>query len=177
VASAERAQLVRVVLDVVIRVDDLVGAPEREAVRRHEHGDSTGFQHSGGLGERAVGVRHVLDRLHRQHRVEAARGEGQVAHVGHDGLAVLAAERPRIQIDADGLARREQVVGVPHAAAEIEHAAVTERRRHQRVGGHVPLPRRVESSRGARDAFAADPRGLLSASQGHASAGSLQHGR
>ena len=79
------------------------------------------LEHPRDLGEDALGVGHVLERLDREHRGELAVGERQVAHVGDDRLAILAFERARLDVDADRLARREQVVAVADAAAEVEH--------------------------------------------------------
>ena len=43
----------------------------------------------------------------------------------------LTRQRARLDIDADGLARREQLVGVAGAAAEVEHPAWAEQGRAQ----------------------------------------------
>ena len=118
------------------------GAPERQPVRRHEHRDAARLEHPGDLGEHALGIRDVLERLHGQHRREAAVRERQRAHVRHHRLAVLAGERLRVEIDADRLARREQVEAVADAAAEVQHAARPELRLGQRVGRDVALPGR-----------------------------------
>ena len=83
----------------------------------------SGSQHPRDLGDDALGIGHVLERLDREHRGELAVGERQLAHVGDDRLALLAGERAGVDVDADGLARREQVVAVADAAAEVEHAA------------------------------------------------------
>ncbi len=61
---------------------------------------------------------------------------------------------------ADRLARREQVVAVADAAAEVEHPPGAELRRGERVGGDVALPGRVEAARGRDDALAGDLHGL-----------------
>ena len=58
---AQRAELIRVQLDVVVGVDDLVRAGEGQAVRGDEHGHTAALQHTRDLGERPLGVGNVLD--------------------------------------------------------------------------------------------------------------------
>ena len=98
----------------------------------------------------------MLERLDGQHRREAAVRERQRPHVRHDGLAVLAGERLRVEIDADRLARREQVEAVADAAAEVQDAARAELRLGQRVGRDMALPGGIEPARGAGDALTGD---------------------
>ena len=98
----------------------------------------------------------MLDRLHREHRGEAAVGERERAHVGDVGLAVLPRERIGIEVDARRSPGGEQVVAVADAAAEIEDAARRQEPGAELVGGHVTLPGRVEAARGGDDALAGD---------------------
>ena len=62
----------------------------------------------------------MLEALHREDRGERAVVEGQLAHVGDDRLALLPAQRPGVDVDADRLPPAEQVVAVADPAAEIE---------------------------------------------------------
>ena len=148
---AQLAQLMRVVLDVVVGVDDLVGPAERQPVRGDEHGHPAGLQDARHLGQHALGIGHVLDRLHREHGREAGIRERQLAHVGGHRLALLALQHRGIQVHADRLARREQPVAVPHPAAEVEHTAGRKQLGAQLVGGHMALPGRPKAALGSRD--------------------------
>ena len=58
---AQAPQLVRVELDVVIRIDDLVGTAEGEPVRRYEDRDTRWLQDPSHLGHRPIRVGHVLE--------------------------------------------------------------------------------------------------------------------
>ena len=125
VRLAERSQLLGVELDVVVGVDDLVGPAEGQPVRgdedrRRPSGSSTrqtSARTRSGSGTCSSDWTESTDG-------ERAVVEGQLAHVGDDGLAVLAVQGPGVEVDADRLARREQVIAVADAAAEIEHPAV-----------------------------------------------------
>ena len=128
-ALAEVPQLTVVELDVVVRVDDLVRAAESEPVGGDEDRLPAGLEHARGLGQHLLGIRHVLERLHREHRCELTVAEGQVAHVRDDRRRSWPANAAAIYVDADGLARREQVVAVTDAAAEVEDAPRAQERR------------------------------------------------
>ena len=54
-------------------------------------------------------------------KLPSANGSARMSAT--DRLAVLPGERCRVEVDADGLARREQVEAVADAAAEVQHAA------------------------------------------------------
>ena len=82
--------------------------------------------------------------------------ERQRPHVRHDRLAVLAGERLRVEIDADRLARREQVEAVADAAAEVQDAARAELRLGQGIGRDMALPGGIEAACGAGDALTGD---------------------
>ena len=107
----------------------------------------------------ALGIRDVLERLHGEDRREARRAERQRPHVRDDRLALLAGERGRVDVDADGLARREQVEAVADAAAEVEHPARTQLRLAERVRSDVALPGRIEPAGGTRDPLSGDLHG------------------
>src|SRR5687767_2958335 len=72
------------------------------------------------------------------------------------GLAVLAGEGVRRQVDADRLARGELGEGVPDAAAEVQHAPVRQQRRAQPIGRDVALVGGVEAALVGDDALAGD---------------------
>ena len=143
----------------VIGIDDLVRAAEREPVRGDEDRDPAGLQDPRGLGDDPLGIGHVFERLHREHRGELAIAERQLAHVGDDRLALLAGQRRRIDVDPDGLARRQQVIAVTDAAAEVEDAPGAEEGRAERVGGYVSLPGGIKAAGRRGDALARDLRG------------------
>ena len=96
------------------------------------------------LNKDALGIGHVLDRLDGEHAVEVVVSEGQVAHVGDVRLALLSGERLGIDVHADGLPRREQVVTVSDATPEVQDPPLREQRRAELVGSDVALPGRVE---------------------------------
>ena len=120
------------------------GRPKVSRFGRDEDRDAARLEDPRGLGDDALGIGHVLDRVHREHRGELAVGERQRPHVGHDRLALLAGQRARVDVDADGLARRQQVVAVADAAAEVEHACRAQEGRQQLVLGGVALPGGIE---------------------------------
>jgi hypothetical protein len=119
-----------------------------QPVRRDEHRRATRLEHVHDLGKHALGVRDVLDRLHREHRRKRGLGQWERTHVGDVRLALLAGERLGAAVDADRLAGRERVEGVPDAAAQVEHAPLGQQRRAQPVGGDMALVGRVEAALG-----------------------------
>ena len=62
------------------------------------------------------------------------------------GLALLSHERGGIDVDTDGLARRERLVAVADAAAEVQHPARREQVGAQLVGRDMTLPGRIEAA-------------------------------
>ena len=142
---AHGPQLLRVELDVVVGVDDLVRPAERQAVGGPEDDAAAGTRHAGGLGDGICRVRDVLEAVRREHGVEAAVEEGQPPHVGADNRAVLPAQRGVLDVDADRRARRKQIVAVAHSAPEVERPARREEPLDQGVLRGVSLPGRVEA--------------------------------
>ena len=145
-SRAQRAAAPAVELDVVVGIDDLVRAPQGEAVGRDEHRDAAGLEHALDLGDHPLGIGDVLERLHREHGGEGAVGERQRAHVGDDRLAVLTARAPRRCRRRPSRAA-EQVVAVTDPAAEVEDEPGA-RRGSLGVCRDVALPGRVETSPG-----------------------------
>ena len=117
---------------------------------------AAGLEHARDLGQRAVGVGHVLDRVNGDHPVELAVGERQPAHVSHDSLPLLALECARVEVHADGLARRQEAVAVADPAADVGDPTRPEIALAERVGGHVALPGRVEPALGGHHPLAGD---------------------
>ena len=86
--------------------------------------DPARLEHARRLGEHPLGVRHVLDRVHGEHRGEARRPANGSARMSATCVSrSWPASALGVDVHADGLARREQVVAVADAAAEVEHAA------------------------------------------------------
>jgi hypothetical protein len=124
----------------VVGIDDLVGASQREAVRRDEHRGALRAEDPCHLAHDPLGIPDVLEGLHREDGGEVARLERDLPHVGLDGGAVLAAQGVGGDVQADGLAGRQQVVAVPDAAPEVEDPSGREDAVGEGVGRDVPLP-------------------------------------
>ncbi len=116
------------------------------------------LEHPDHLAQHSLGIRDVLERLDGDGRRERPVGERQPAHVGHVRLPLLTGERAGVEIDAHAFPRRQLAVGVPHAAAHVDHAAGREQGRAQPVRGHVTLEGRVEPARGRAHPLAGDHR-------------------
>jgi hypothetical protein len=144
VTLAHAAELLGIELEVVVGVDDLVRAAQGQPVGGDEGGHPVGLQDARSLGQRALRVGHVLDRLHRDDRREARALERQRAHVGHHRLAGLAGQRAGIDVHADGLAGGETAVAVAHPAPQVEHLSRTQEGLALLVCGNVALPGGVE---------------------------------
>src|SRR6476659_1285621 len=101
---AGRPQLLRVVLDPVVGVDDLLGVTEGEPVWGYEHSDAVRLNDARCLSQCAIGVWHVLEGLDRYQRGKLAVTKGQLAHVGDHCVALLACEWSGIDVYPDCLA-------------------------------------------------------------------------
>ena len=158
VGSAQRLELAGVVFDVVVRVNDLVGTPEGEAVGRDEDARPPGARTrtTSASTDRASGTCSI-DWIEIT-EAKAAVAKRKRAHVGDVGLARLIGERRGVDIDPDRLPRGEQLVRVAGATAEVEHAAGAEQRCTQAVLRPVALEARVESALRGCDTLTRDHR-------------------
>ncbi len=104
----------------MVRIDDLVRSAERQPVGRDEDRHAARLEHPRDFGEDPLGSGTCSSDW--TDSTEAKLPAGTAGpHVGDDRLAVLAVQRAGVEVDADRLARREQVVAVADAAAEVEH--------------------------------------------------------
>jgi hypothetical protein len=157
VLPANGFQLERVVLPVVVGVDDLVGHPEREAVGGDEYGDSVRPKHSHRFRKQRLGVGNVLDRVDGKHGRKSVAGKRQVPHVRRNTRSGQGFEGFGLEIQPDHPAGRQQGVSVAGAAADVQHRSPGKELRCERITGGVPLPAGVEPSGGRDDALAGYP--------------------